>query len=112
MNHIRCCASDNGIESGRGFATSAGRRTVPPGLLCTRTASDSTVGASNNARTLIVVSRAELTRAVSLVALSESPPRSKKLESIPTPSIPSTSPKMSAMTCSVSLRGARESPPR
>ncbi len=70
---MRCCASDSGIRSGRTRLVSAGREPEPAST-CTRAARDSTVDASNSARTGTWVSRAAPRRDTTCVATSELPP--------------------------------------
>ncbi|GBF17834.1 hypothetical protein Br6_05241 [Rhodococcus sp. Br-6] len=82
-NHIRCCASDSGIRSGRGPAVSS-LRTGPAESARIRAASASTVEASNTARTGIWARPAADRRATTCVAISELPPSSKKSSSRPT----------------------------
>ncbi|PQM47843.1 hypothetical protein C1Y40_01939 [Mycobacterium talmoniae] len=88
-NHNLLCANDNGMTAGRSTATSGANRGSPPPM---RGASCATVGASNKVRTGTPASKVVLTAAITRIAVSESPPRSKKESSTPTRSSPSTWP--------------------
>ncbi len=103
---MRCCASDSGMRSGRTRLVSAGREPEPAST-CTRAARDSTVDASNSARTGTWVSRAAPRRDTTCVATSELPPRAKKSSSSPTRSRSRTSANTPATISCVGVVGAR-----
>ena len=75
------------MTAGRSMGAKGSR---PPEPSPTRGANWATVGASNRVRTTRSASRTVLTAAISRIADSESPPRSKKESSTPTRSRPST----------------------
>ena len=87
MNHNRLWANDNGTTAGRSTATNGSSRPASPPI---RGANWATVGASNTARTERPASRPVLIAAITRIADSESPPRSKNESSTPTRSSPST----------------------
>ncbi|SLI65838.1 Uncharacterised protein [Mycobacteroides abscessus subsp. abscessus] len=104
---MRCCAGDSGTRSGRRRGASTGSPLGPSRAGTTRAASCAAVGASNRSRSATVAFSAALTRATTLVALSELPPSSKKEWSTLTRSVPSTSANTSATARSTAVRGAR-----
>ena len=100
-----CCRPATAPATGRGTTTGSGQTTTAPppaaapatnGCQPTRHpppirgANWATVGASNNARTASSASRPVLIAAITRIADSESPPRSKNESSTPTRSTPST----------------------
>ncbi|BCK58644.1 hypothetical protein NWFMUON74_64160 [Nocardia wallacei] len=104
---MRCCASDSGSRSGRGWAVS-GLRSPPPVGDSARAASAATVDASKISRTPSWVFSADDSRAATWVAISELPPSAKKSSSNPTRSRPSTSAKVPATISSTGVVGARK----
>ncbi len=90
MNHIRFWASDSGSGSGRSWGRNGGRAAASRCARETQRASSCAVGASNSARTPRSTPRAAPSRAITRVAMSELPPRSKKLSSTPMRSSPRT----------------------
>ena len=106
MNHIRDCASDSGIRSGRGLGASSGRACAPPEREVVSSASSATVGWSKMSRTLISMPSAACTRAATRVAPSEVPPMSKNESVALTCGRLAMSPKTLATASSAAVRGA------
>ena len=102
--HIRDCAGESGIRSGRGPAARAGR--VPLCAASTATARAATVLASKRTRTGRVTESSVPTRPITRVALREFPPMSKKSSVMLTWSTARTSPKIRPINSSVFVTGA------
>ncbi|CAB4903135.1 unannotated protein [freshwater metagenome] len=90
-NHMRCCAGESGMRSGRSRDSRIGVSDPRPAADSARAASAPTVGASNSSRTPRRTPSAPPTRVTNCVAISELPPSSKKSSSRPTLDAPSRS---------------------
>ena len=104
MNHIRCCAKESGMLSGRGSTAVIGGRPAPRSAVAVM--SSRTEGASNTSRTDTSTPRASDTLAANRIADNELPPTSKNDSATETRSTPSTSPKTWARSSSVGVPGA------
>ena len=89
-NHSRCCANDSGSRSGRGPRAPAPAGRPRPSLGEPRPARPGSAPRTGRRMVSSAPSTARI-RAISRMASSEWPPRSKKLSSSPTRSRPSTS---------------------
>ena len=110
VRSMNCCDGDSGTRSGTAVAAIPGPRTMPDpeaSRSSIRSASPDTVGVSNSSRTPTVVSSSAFSVATTLVADSESPPRSKNESPAATEGTPSSRPNTAATVRSVIVSGSR-----